>query len=95
MMIIWKRDSYFPKVPSSDHLRLHLGELTADEARIAKAAYRLALVENNVAIGQPNATTLAAIAESYAIAGRAPEAAVDMRQELPRYLADPNEVEPQ
>jgi hypothetical protein len=35
----------FPKVPSRDHLRLHLGELTADEARIAQAAYRLALIE--------------------------------------------------
>lgn len=31
--------------PSSDHLRLHLGEMTANELRTAKAAYRLALTE--------------------------------------------------
>jgi hypothetical protein len=38
--------SVYPKPPSREHLRLHLGELTADEARIAQAAYRLALIEN-------------------------------------------------
>ena len=32
-------------VPSNDHLRLHLGEMTAQEMRTAKAAYRLALTE--------------------------------------------------
>lgn len=30
-------------VPSNDHLRLHLGEMTAQEMRTAKAAYQLAL----------------------------------------------------
>ena len=33
------------ELPSNDHLRLHLGEMTAQEMRTAKAAYRLALTE--------------------------------------------------
>ena len=33
------------ELPSNDHLRLRLGETTAQEMRTAKAAYRLALTE--------------------------------------------------
>lgn len=38
-------DDALVDLPTYDHLRLHLGELTAEEARIAQAAYRLAFVE--------------------------------------------------
>lgn len=31
------------ELPSNDHLRLHLGEMTAQEMRTAKAAYQLAV----------------------------------------------------
>jgi hypothetical protein len=33
-------------VPSAEQLRLSMGELSAEEVRIAKAAYRLALVQH-------------------------------------------------
>lgn len=32
------------KIPSADQLRLQMGELTAEEVRVAKAAYRLGYI---------------------------------------------------
>lgn len=41
-------DQFAGRIPDADTLRLHMGEMSLDEALIAQAAYRLALVQSTV-----------------------------------------------
>ena len=56
-----------PAIPDAETLRLHLGELTPGEVRVAQAAYRLALAQH-LPPGHPTEAQIASVPSAETLA---------------------------